>query len=186
MLRKTGIQALCDQPWGAHICHLYSTPADLTEILVPYFAAGLEQNESCLWVTSDPLEKAEAEAALRQTGPQRDKGQIQFTSYREWYLDDGRFDALQIAEKWMFALHRALAQGYEGLRITGNLSWLDQTTWRDFAEYEKKINQSLRNCQMIAICSYPLEKFSGLDLLTAVENHQLTLTKENHSWKLLS
>ena len=47
-LRKTEIGLIGDVPWGTHLCQFYHTKEDLIEILVPYFKAGLENNErSC-------------------------------------------------------------------------------------------------------------------------------------------
>jgi hypothetical protein len=44
--RKTAIEAIGDVPWGSHFCLFYQTKEDLTDILVPYFKAGLENNGS--------------------------------------------------------------------------------------------------------------------------------------------
>ncbi|KKM75836.1 hypothetical protein LCGC14_1386150, partial [marine sediment metagenome] len=43
--RKIGIEVLEDCPWGTHICLFYENKEDLLETLVPYFKAGLENNE---------------------------------------------------------------------------------------------------------------------------------------------
>ena len=55
-MRKSGINIIGDLPWGAHFCQFYQTKEDLTDILVPFFKAGLENNEFCMWVTSQALE----------------------------------------------------------------------------------------------------------------------------------
>src|SRR5437660_5212292 len=68
-LRRTGINALGNLPWGSHFCHFYETSQDLLDILVPYFKAGLEDNEFCLWVISQPLRATEATKALREAVP---------------------------------------------------------------------------------------------------------------------
>ena len=47
-LRKTGIDIIGEVPWGTHICLFYEAKSDLLEILVPYFKAGLENNEFCV------------------------------------------------------------------------------------------------------------------------------------------
>src|SRR5438477_11261062 len=65
-LRKTGISIIGDVPWGAHLCHFYETKEDLVDILIPYFKAGLENNEFCIWVVSDPLGEEEARKVFRQ------------------------------------------------------------------------------------------------------------------------
>jgi len=44
--RKTGIDVIGDVPWGTHLCQFYQDKRDLIDILVPYFKAGLENNES--------------------------------------------------------------------------------------------------------------------------------------------
>lgn len=51
--RKTEIDVVGDAPWGTHFCLFYQTKEDLIDILVPYFKAGLENNEFCMWVTSE-------------------------------------------------------------------------------------------------------------------------------------
>jgi len=58
-VRKIGIDVLDDVPWGTHLCQFYHTKEDLIEILVPYFKAGLENNEFCMWVTLTCPQKTE-------------------------------------------------------------------------------------------------------------------------------
>ena len=55
--RKTGINAVGAVPWGTHLCLFYRNKQELLDILVPYFKAGLGNNEFCIWVTSEPLGK---------------------------------------------------------------------------------------------------------------------------------
>jgi MEDS: MEthanogen/methylotroph, DcmR Sensory domain len=54
-LRKTGISLVGDMPWGTHFCHFYETKEDLLDTLAPYFKAGLEEDEFCVWMVSEPL-----------------------------------------------------------------------------------------------------------------------------------
>ena len=63
-LRKTGIDVLGQVPWGTHLCQFYQSAEDLSEILVPYFKAGLESNEFCMWICSEPLVTRQARKAL--------------------------------------------------------------------------------------------------------------------------
>ncbi len=87
-LRKSGIDIIGDVPWGTHFCQFYQTKEDLIEILVPYFKAGLENNEFCMWVTSEPLETEEAKEVLKRAVPDLDI-----------YLDRGR---LRLFQKLVF------------------------------------------------------------------------------------
>lgn len=53
--RITGIGVIGKVPWGTHICQSYQTKGDLIDILVPYFKTGLNNNELCVWLISEPL-----------------------------------------------------------------------------------------------------------------------------------
>jgi len=68
-IRKSGIAVIGDIHWGTHFCQFYQTRQDLTDILVPYFKAGLENNEFCIWVTADNLTAAEARKAMSKALP---------------------------------------------------------------------------------------------------------------------
>ena len=63
--RNTGIGVLNDLPWGTHFCLFYDTVEDLLDILVPFFKAGLEREEFCLWIAPESITKDEELRALR-------------------------------------------------------------------------------------------------------------------------
>ncbi|HIH95155.1 TPA: PAS domain-containing protein, partial [Methanosarcina acetivorans] len=89
-LRTSGIDIIGDIPWGTHFCQFYQTKEDLMDVLVPYLKAGLENNEFCMWVTSQPLDMKDAKEALRRAVPDLDtylgKGQIEIIPYTHWYV----------------------------------------------------------------------------------------------------
>jgi hypothetical protein len=68
----SGIAGFSSLPWGSHVAYIYRSASDLRDVLVPYFRAGLENNEQCLWVTDSPFEAREARAALRAVLPDLD------------------------------------------------------------------------------------------------------------------
>jgi hypothetical protein len=134
-LRKTGISVLGDMPWGTHFCHFYETKEDLLDILIPYFKAGLENNEFCLWVVSDPLGEEEAREALRLAVPEADQhleagrieivphtyflqpsrqetspsDQLEIVPHTDWYLKGDAFNLERIISGWSERLAGALA-----------------------------------------------------------------------------
>ncbi|HTU58569.1 MAG TPA: MEDS domain-containing protein, partial [Polyangiales bacterium] len=86
----SGIPGVGHFPWGTHCCHFYDTAADLADTLVPFFKAGLDANEACVWVTAEPLSAVDARAALgthvSDLAERERAGQIEIIDYREWYL----------------------------------------------------------------------------------------------------
>jgi PAS domain S-box-containing protein len=188
-LRKSGLEIISDVPWGTHFCQFYATKADLIDTLVPYFAAGLAANEACMWVTSEPLEVEEAEAALRVAVPELDRflasGQIEILDYSQWYTLGGAFDADRVLQGWCDKLEAARKRGFEGLRLTGNTFWLEKEDWEDFTNYETKIDSIIGSMRMLALCSYPLEKCRTREILDVIANHEFALVRESGRWELL-
>ncbi len=187
--RPMGISIMGDVPWGTHLCQFYRTPEDLLDILVSYFQAGLESNEFCMWVTSEPLDERAAEAAIRQAVPNfdryREKGQIEILPYSQWYVQDGIFNQQRVLDGWVSKHNQALAQGFAGLRLTGNTFWLEPTLWGSFTEYEAQINSVIGQYKMIALCTYSLDKCEISEILDVISNHQFALIKDKGRWRLI-
>jgi PAS domain S-box-containing protein len=188
-LRNSGIDVIGSVPWGTHFCQFYQTKQDLIEILVPYFKAGLENNEFCTWITSEPLMVSEAQEAMRKAVKDFDEylhqGQIEVIPYDEWYLLGGKFNADRVLAAWVSKLEQALARGYSGLRLTGNTLWLERNRWRAFTEYEAKVNNVIGKYNMLAICTYCLDKCDGAAVIDVVRNHQFALVKQKGKWDII-
>jgi PAS domain S-box-containing protein len=188
-LRKTGIDVIGDVPWATHFCQFYQTKEDLLDILVPYFKAGLENNEFCMWITAEPLNEEEAKAGMVKAMPDFPrylaKGQIQILPHDEWYLKDGIFDLQRVLDGWVDKLNWAVAKGYAGMRVTGNTAWLERNGWKDFTEYEAEINNVIGKYRMLALCTYWLDKCGASEVIDVVDNHQFALLKKRGRWELI-
>jgi PAS domain S-box-containing protein len=187
--RPTGIAVIGDVPWGTHFCQFYQTRQDLVDVLVPYFKAGLENNEFCVWVTSEPLRTDEAKAALRAAVPDLDRyvqaGQIEVLDYTQWYTRSGEFRSDEVLRAWVDKLGEALQKGYEGLRLSGNTFWLEKADWAKFADYETAVNDVIGRYRMLAICTYSLDKCGSMEVIDIVKNHQFALVKREGRWETI-
>jgi DNA-binding CsgD family transcriptional regulator len=188
-VRKSGIDVMGDLPWGKHFCLFYETKEDLLDAVVPYFKAGLESNEYCVWAVSEPLTEAEARAALQRAVPGFDRvladGSIDILPGREWYLNGGGLDPERITASWHEKLRHALAAGYDGLRVSGNAFWLGSEYWQDFYDYEEEIDGCTAGQPMILLCTYPLAESKPADILDVARVHQHTLARRNGVWELV-
>lgn len=188
-MRKTGIDIIGDVPWGTHFCQFYQTKQDLIDMLVPYFKAGLENNEFCMWITSDPLNTEEARRELKKKVRNLDdlikKGQIEILDYSRWYTKPGYFDPEKVLRAWIEKERQALKRGLDGLRLTGNTFWLEKRDWQNFANYEATINSVIGKYRMLAVCTYSLDKCKSTEIIDVVSNHQFALIKQEGQWKLI-
>ncbi len=187
--RKTGIDILGDVPWGTHLCLFYETEKDLTDILVPYFKAGLKSNEFCMWVTSEPLNEEKVKEALREAIPDFDRyleaGQIEIISHNRWYLKDGVFELQRVLRGWIDKIAQAISAGFDGIRVTSNTGWLEAKQWWCFADYEKQVNSSIDEYQMLAICSYSLSKCGSTEIVDVISSHGSALIRREGKWELI-
>ena len=186
-LRKSGIDIIGDVPWGTHFCQFYQTKEDLMDRLIPYFKAGLENNELCVWITAQPLEVEEAKEALRKAVPEIDayleNGQMEIIPYTHGYVKEGVFDPEKVVDSWVEKIDQALARGYDGLRATGDTRWLEKKGWDDFVDYEKKVDTLIGKHQVIALCPYSLDMCSEIEIIDVVSNHQFALIKRKGKWE---
>jgi len=189
VIRKSGVAAIADVTWGTHLCQFYKTKEDLIDVLVPYFKAGLENNEFCMWVTSEPLGVEDAKRALKRVIRNLDdyikKGQIEIFDYGEWYTKSGKFDGDETVQGWVEKEKLALEKGFEGLRLTGNTFWLETKHWEDFTAYEAKIDNVIGNCRMMAVCTYSLDKCGASEITDVVSNHAFVLVKKQDKWQVI-
>ena len=187
--RKFGIELVGEIPWGTHLCQFYESKQDLIDILVPYFAEGLRNNEFCMWITSHPLEAEKATEELKKAVPNLDeyakKGQIEILSYNDWYLLDGKFDSNRVLQGWVEKENAALQRGFEGLRLTGNTFWVERNLWKTFVDYEEAINSVVGKNRLIALCTYSLGKCGAPEILDVLRNHQFALVKGERGWDML-
>lgn len=188
-MRKTGIDILGEAPWGTHILLFYETKKDLLDSLVTYYRAGLENNEFCVWITADPLTVDHAKQAMRAAVADFDdrlsRGQMEIFHYDQWYVKDGHFDIRRTLDRWISKHDHALAAGYDGCRVSGNTTWIEDKDWRHFVDYEEEINRVIGQFRMIVLCTYSLERCSAMAAMDVIRHHQYALVKQGGMWELV-
>jgi hypothetical protein len=178
--RESGIASLGDLSWGSHLCRFCRTKKDMLEILVPYFKAGLQNNEFCVWVTSKFLTKEQALKAMEKAVPgfsvYLTKGQMEIFPYTDWYLKDGRLDIQRSLDMCMEKNNQAFSRGFAGMRASGDLRWIHNTeNWADLTSYEAELNKVIGGTNALALCTYSLERCSAAQVSDVIKNHQFVL-----------
>jgi len=84
---------------------------------------------------------------------------------------------------WVEKLNKALASGYEGLRFTGNTFWLEEKDWNNFVQYEEEMDGVIGNYNMMALCTYSLDRCGATEIIDVVNNHQFALIKKEGKWE---
>ena len=183
-LRKTGLCVLRDMPWGSHCCHFYQTQKDLLETLIPYFKAGLEGKEFCLWIVDQPLTEPQARRSLRRAVPHSDQyladGNIEIVSAQKWFFDGSAFSPKQALRRLKQRLEQASARGYAGMRVAGNPAWLRRKDWKRFGAFEQALTKSFARKAVIILCSYFVRKWGAADVFDVARTHGFAIA----TWKV--
>jgi two-component system, sensor histidine kinase PdtaS len=155
---RCGLPGLNRVPVGMHACHFYNNRDQLVAALVPYCVEELRGNERCLWITAPPMPAREAVEAVRAAYDGVDDAvqvdALRILDFDQWYASPAGLKGLNLVQLWLEEEERALAEGYNGLRIAGNTSFLTPGDWSTFMEYEQAVTASFNGQRIVALCSY--------------------------------
>ena len=183
---KYGIPGIDEVPFGIHVCHFYRAREDLVDALVPYFAAGLGNNERCVWVT--PFSTDEATAALGQgpsgLGAMLDKGQMEIVDARSWHTSTKGTDENSVVQFWLHEEEKALSKGYQGLRSAVDTSFLYADDWDTLMDYEGAVGDAIRDRRILMLCTYDAHRCQATGVLETVRTHQHTLDRRDVNWEI--
>lgn len=188
-LRQSGIEPIGYIPWGTHFSQLYENKEDLIDILVPYFKAGLENNEFCLWVTSNLITRKDIENAMNGSMPNfKDylkSGQIEIMPYYNFFLEEDSLNVNNLINKGISIHDKELQKGYCGLRVSTDLSHIERKYWKSLIEYEKELNNHIVNYRMIFLCTYSFKNCEAEDIIDIMQSHQSVLIRKDKRWTVV-
>ena|GEM_PF-6201283 len=172
-----------------HICLFYENTQDLCDLLVPYFREGLEDNAFCLLVTSEQLDVESAKKKLSEGIENLDSymknGQLEIIDYNNWYLKSGKLDIDGVLKKWEEKRKQAQKQGFNGIRVSGDVSWLQKKDWEEWVSYEERIDKVISGTGMTALCTYPLANHDIVDMFVLSNHHRLAISNKDKKWHVL-
>jgi signal transduction histidine kinase len=180
-LRRSGISLVGDVPLGAHICQFFQTGDDLFDTAQPYFAAGLESNELCLWLFIEPFGKNVSIEAFRRGVPQFERhlasGAIMVEPAEEWLSEHGSLNLPFFNRKWETLLVEMKERGFDCLRVGG--ACFPGMRWEDIRPHEKSLNDSIGARPMIVLCCFPLETTEAAAIIDIAQTHHLAIAQRD-------
>lgn len=72
-MRDSGVKGAGTIPWGEHLCFFYNGKQEGLNLVTSFVAAGLQDNEFCMWITGGLVTERDAIQALEpnETYPPR-------------------------------------------------------------------------------------------------------------------
>jgi len=140
-----------------HLIFVYDSPEAKYNVLFNYLKVGLDNGEAAVYVAADESPDQIREA-MKQFGIKVKKYEetsaLQILGYEDVYIIDGKFSMPVTMNIWNKLYNEALKQGFEGLRVTGEMACFFKHHFvQELIEYEKALHRIL-DIPMVAMCAY--------------------------------
>jgi Nif-specific regulatory protein len=165
---------------GDHLCCIYDTEEEHRSLVTPFLRHGLEQNQKEIYIV-DARTADVVIGYLRDDGitvePYLEKGQLVIIGVKDAYMKEGVFDPEGMIELLRSETEQALSEGYEALRVTGEMTWALQGLpgSERLIEYEAKLNEFFPGSKCLAICQYDRRRFDSEILLDVLNTHPIAI-----------
>ena len=152
------------------------------DVIVAYILSRIERNEKCLYIQGDlntqlildKLNKAiDLESVL-------EKQKLSILTKEDAYSKEGSFNARKMIDLIKVLSNDAIKAGFNGLAITGELSWILKYPdgFSRIMEYEYLLNEEIFSSYPVsAICRYNIDKFSNAMIKNIIEVHPIIIYK---------
>jgi PAS domain S-box-containing protein len=165
---------------GDHLCCLYETEEERRVVLGMLLRQGLERSEKVCFIGDIPTSQSLLDH-MEDQGlgilPFLNSGQFGLMRFDETYTREGIFDPDKMIDLLKTETDLALAQGYSGLRVTGDMSWALKSPpgSEQIIKYEAKLNRFFRGSKCIGICQYDRRLFPPPLLMDVLATHPLAI-----------
>jgi hypothetical protein len=166
---------------GDHVCFPYEHELEKWTTLVAFVRDGLLRQERCLYVGTPADQDALLEALAAggvQAQRELERGALVLATQGETYLRTGRLDPADMLDLIDTLIDRALADGFRGLRGTGEGSKaLPDELWQPILDYEAQINERFAQRPFTALCRYRSDHVSPSRAQDLLRAHPVALVR---------
>ncbi|MHA2385199.1 MAG: MEDS domain-containing protein [Candidatus Thorarchaeota archaeon] len=149
-----------------HVILVYDSLEAKRNTLFNYLRYGLDNGEAVKYVCSEesPNEIRDAMQNFGIPVSEYEKtGALDIMNYTDIYIRDGEFSVPEIMNAWDKYYSDALAAGFKGLRVTGEMScFMKHSLVDELIEYEKALHTIL-DIPLTAICAYNSETLASVE-----------------------
>jgi hypothetical protein len=163
-----------------HACFIYSTEEEHKSIMSDFIRLGLERNEKVFYVLD--VHSPEAISGYLSSHDQFIQNHLklgQFEVARYATTDDfsSVFDPERMLQWLIEETEFALAQGWSGLRLTIEMTWMQRGSSdpERLLEFERRSNHFFCRSKCMALCQYDQRQFNSLVLMNALLTHPVAI-----------
>ncbi|HYH98237.1 MEDS domain-containing protein [Hyalangium sp.] len=179
-ISQQALPSLANMHAGDHYCGIYRTDEDHRALIIDFIRHGVERGEKILYIVNIQS-AAQLKVTLETGGVDAEaliqKGQLVIVTAKEAYLKGGEFNPDKMIALLQGETEKALEEGYQALRVTGEMTWAlaGEPGSERLVEYESKLNQFFPNSKCYAMCQYDRRRFDSEMLVEILQTHPKVL-----------
>lgn len=174
---------------GDHVVFIYEDPPELLMFVVSFINDGLAKEERCVYIAGDlaPTEVTEALATGGLDVKREIKRGALVVSSPQEYFALPPFDGARVVGLMRKRAAEAIARGFTGLRIAGEMTWTLQAGIRNdiLVEYESLLGEAIGPGPLTVACMYRRDRFRATVLQQLIRSHAKVVAG-NHVYLNLS
>jgi len=174
---------------GTHALHLCRGKLDANEMLAAFFRTGLRRGELCLWIVSNAVNgDFPVPPVIGMTASSENRSRhrrLRPIPYQEWYFDGNRFSAGRALSRLEQEIKESVEEGYTGVRVGGEFSWLRRSDWVEFLTYEWGVSWLATASRITMVCCYEANPNQDADLVDMVRRHTSVIAKRDDDWETI-
>ncbi len=174
------VRTIGDLGLGDHATFFYQSEPEHRSVMTKFVRQGLERGEKVVYV-SDAHTPETIVSYLRSERVDADtyfdRGQLVFESSETSYVRGGAFDADAMEALVTREAERALAEGFAGLRFTGEMTWLRPglAGSERVIDYEQALNRTADKNHLLMVCQFDRSRFAPEFLLDIMHTHPFVI-----------
>jgi hypothetical protein len=168
---------------ATHMCLIYSDEQERRDLLSGFVASAVDDGDRVsyaadVWELDQLRDYLQEKTGVAVRGLEA-AGQCEFYKAASVYCPDGTFSPESMWEKLADQYLRARADGFPGIRVTGEMSWSlnDVPGAERLVEYEAGINPLVEKYPLTVICQYDASRFDGETLFNILRVHPYMIAR---------
>ncbi|MFW9994077.1 MAG: MEDS domain-containing protein [Candidatus Odinarchaeota archaeon] len=159
-----------------HYCWLFTREQSHREIITRFLVEGMKNKEKSIYI-ADNNSTAKIMNYLNSTEQDMETRfavrQLEIISSHDVYIRQGYFDPCRMIDFLDREIDRSLAEGYTGLRVTGEMTWIlrDVEGTERLVDYEAMINDHVKGRNVLALCQYDLRYIRPKEVMDVMILH---------------
>lgn len=156
---------------GNHLCGIYGTDAGRLDLAVPFLLEGLRKKDVCFLVAPSPTQKV----ILKEMKKRRSSLDTDIKTGR-LIVSEHQKSAAEQVRFFEIAMKKAEDKGTEAFRLFADMWGLRVlVSPKEMIDLEVGFEQIIvTRFPIVALCAYDARKFSGIELLDALKDHDDT------------